>query len=363
MTTKHSDITAAFDKVTKLDKNMNRVMNPTLIVVKNNPRIDYGDIEGLAREIKAYGVIEPLTVAWDNGKFVLVDGHRRMRAIIDHKLKIDAVPVKLEVFENEAERLIHQMIHNEGQEFNEIEKGKVFKTLIANGMTQEQVGTKFNGISRVTVRNALRLLDMSPKVQAAIIAGDIDATRCRNDGFDKLSHADQDRLLSEILEGNEGGEGGEGGEAPARKQGKKAPKSVNVTTVSKAAVLAVYNEALAQNRNSLNSAAIRDGYRAEMAACRKILLGSGWNEKQVDEILSGKAEKEAAEKAAAKQAEKEKREKEAAERKAAKEAADKAKADAKAKIEAAKAELEKAKEAAKAVKPVKEAAKGKAAKK
>jgi len=48
------------------------------IVVVSNPRRDFGDIEGLAADIAARGLVEPLIV---NEKFELVDGHRRLQAL------------------------------------------------------------------------------------------------------------------------------------------------------------------------------------------------------------------------------------------------------------------------------------------
>jgi ParB-like chromosome segregation protein Spo0J len=46
-----------------------------------NVRDDYGDIEGLAKDIAQNGLHFPLKVRLDEDKVVLVDGHRRLRAI------------------------------------------------------------------------------------------------------------------------------------------------------------------------------------------------------------------------------------------------------------------------------------------
>src|ERR1035441_5537476 len=48
------------------------------IVVVSNPRNDYGDIAGLAADINARGLVEPLIV---NEKYELIDGHRRLAAL------------------------------------------------------------------------------------------------------------------------------------------------------------------------------------------------------------------------------------------------------------------------------------------
>jgi ParB/RepB/Spo0J family partition protein len=48
------------------------------IVAVSNPRTDYGDIDGLAADIAARGLVEPLIL---NEKRELVDGHRRLLAL------------------------------------------------------------------------------------------------------------------------------------------------------------------------------------------------------------------------------------------------------------------------------------------
>ena len=45
-------------------------------------RVDYGDIEGLAKDIKQKGLLQPILVRpFDGGKFEVVHGHRRCKAV------------------------------------------------------------------------------------------------------------------------------------------------------------------------------------------------------------------------------------------------------------------------------------------
>src|ERR1035437_3994399 len=60
-------------ELTKID-----IIDTDKIVVVMNPRNDYGDIDGLAADISARGLLEPLLV---NAKHELVDGHRRLAAL------------------------------------------------------------------------------------------------------------------------------------------------------------------------------------------------------------------------------------------------------------------------------------------
>jgi|ERR1017187_2189106 ParB-like chromosome segregation protein Spo0J len=66
-------------ELTKID-----IIDTDKIVVVSNPRNDYGDIEGLAADIAARGLLEPLIV---NEKHELVDGHRRLLALKQNKAR------------------------------------------------------------------------------------------------------------------------------------------------------------------------------------------------------------------------------------------------------------------------------------
>lgn len=66
---------------------------------KKNPRFEYSDIEELMNSIIENGIKNPLKGYQKDGKIVLKDGHRRMRAIklaIEKGKKIERVPVILE---------------------------------------------------------------------------------------------------------------------------------------------------------------------------------------------------------------------------------------------------------------------------
>src|ERR1035437_5243289 len=54
------------------------IIDTDKIVVVMNPRNDYGDIDGLAADISAGGLGEPLQL---NVKHELVDGHRRLATL------------------------------------------------------------------------------------------------------------------------------------------------------------------------------------------------------------------------------------------------------------------------------------------
>src|SRR5688572_938905 len=108
-------VKTAFEKETYL------MVPPTAIVAdeKKNPRIEYGDIEELMNSILENGIRNPLKGYEKDGKIVLKDGYRRMRAIklaLERGKKIERVPVIVEKRPlNEEERTLEYILYNEGK--------------------------------------------------------------------------------------------------------------------------------------------------------------------------------------------------------------------------------------------------------
>ena len=125
-------------------------IDPRSIVVKNdfNSRVDFGDIEELAKQIAKDGVLNPLHVQRikdndGNEKFQLVDGERRYRAIqynMEHGIEMPNVPVLLVNKDMPEQDLIRIQIQcNEGKNFTEYEYGVAYKKLNDLGMTNAQI--------------------------------------------------------------------------------------------------------------------------------------------------------------------------------------------------------------------------------
>lgn len=144
-----------------------------------NERTDYGDIETLKDQIKEHGVIDDLIVRIHEGKLGLVEGYRRMRCvrelIAEKAWKHGGVPVKAEPKDHtEVDRLIRQIVGNEGKPYNILEEGRVFERLLSldipdpktkklRKFTKTEVGRE-TGKSRTHVSNALALASAPPAV-------------------------------------------------------------------------------------------------------------------------------------------------------------------------------------------------------
>lgn len=165
-------------------------IDPRNIVVVNgfNSRVDFGDIDELAAQIKEQGVLNPISVQAfkdENGneKYRLVDGERRYRAVM--KLINDGVEIArikaLIVPKNlgEEELLIQQALRNEGKKFNEYEWGILAQKLKEKcGLTTIEIAKKL-GKNPGVVTYWLQILDMDEETRNLVRDGKLGGSDLR----------------------------------------------------------------------------------------------------------------------------------------------------------------------------------------
>lgn len=163
------------------------------------PRTDFDDEEtrGLADSIRRSGVLQPVLVRRVNGHFQLVAGERRLRAAkIAGLQRIPAV-----IREIDDRRMLElALVENlQRRDLNPMEKARAFQRLLqVSGGTQEDVA-KAVGLSRPTVANFLRLLDLAPEIQECVSRGTISMGHARA-LLGTPNVALQKKLLKRILE-------------------------------------------------------------------------------------------------------------------------------------------------------------------
>ncbi|MDQ4024075.1 MAG: ParB/RepB/Spo0J family partition protein, partial [Actinomycetota bacterium] len=142
----------------------------------NQPRraFEPAGIEELAASIGELGILQPLLVREaPGGTYELIAGERRLRAA--HAAGLEAVPVIVVDTDERGslERAIVENIHR--ADLNPIEEAAAYRQLIADaGLTQEQLGDRL-GKNRVTITNALRLLDLPTGIQKLLVEGRLTA--------------------------------------------------------------------------------------------------------------------------------------------------------------------------------------------
>ncbi len=145
---------------------------------KKNPRTDYGDIEELMLSIVENGIRNPLKGYEKDGKIILKDGHRRMRAVrlaLEKGKKIEKIPVIVESRSlNEEERTLEYIIYNEGKPLTMLEQSEVINRLLNFGWKTTDV-VKRTGKARGYIENLILLSKATLKVREMIRDGKISA--------------------------------------------------------------------------------------------------------------------------------------------------------------------------------------------
>ncbi|MBQ6968194.1 MAG: ParB/RepB/Spo0J family partition protein [Lachnospiraceae bacterium] len=144
------------------------------------PRKDFGEdeINELADSIKTHGVFQPLIVQKKDRGYMIVAGERRWRAA---KIAgLHEVPVIVKEL-TEQEKFEIQLLENlQRQKLNPIEEGQAYRRLISEyGLKQDELGERI-GKNRVTITNAMRLLNLDNRVQQMVIEGKLTQGHARS---------------------------------------------------------------------------------------------------------------------------------------------------------------------------------------
>ena len=138
---------------------------------------DADALDELARSIKQYGVIQPIILSPEGGRFTVIAGERRFRAAkLAGLKKIPAIVRRLDEVERKEIALIENL---QREDLNPIEEATAYKTLMERfDLTQEELASRL-GKGRPTVANSLRLLNLAPSVQEMLINGRLTAGHAR----------------------------------------------------------------------------------------------------------------------------------------------------------------------------------------
>lgn len=125
-------------------------------------------LQQLAESIRQHGVLQPVVVRQAGSRYELVMGERRFRASqLAGRRSIPAVVLDVDP----ADRLELAIVENvQRQDLNPIELALAYQALSRAGHTQEQIGRKVS-MDRSSIANHIRLLDLSPAIQADVEGG------------------------------------------------------------------------------------------------------------------------------------------------------------------------------------------------
>lgn len=132
----------------------------------------------LAASIRQLGLLQPVVVRRRaDESFELVMGERRWRAA--SRAGLATIPAIIMETDDQGslERALVENLHR--QDLNAIEEAAAYKQLLEDaGLTHEQLAERV-GLSRPSVTNALRLLDLPDGIQSMVIRGRLSAGHAR----------------------------------------------------------------------------------------------------------------------------------------------------------------------------------------
>ncbi len=135
------------------------------------PRKDFSEdkIAELAKSIEENGLIQPIVVYNENGKYYLLVGERRWRSAQRLKWKKISAIIK-DVTSREV--MIGALVENiQRENLNAIEIADAIRQMTeSHDLTQEEIGGKLS-MSRASVANYLRLLKLPSEIKKSIIDG------------------------------------------------------------------------------------------------------------------------------------------------------------------------------------------------
>lgn len=125
----------------------------------------------LADSIRERGLVQPLVVRKVNGKFELIAGERRLRAV--RKLGLSEVKVvMMEATDREVAELA--LIENlQREDLTPLEEAEQYKLLQTRFGMKQEVIAQHVGKSRAVVANMVRLLELAPVARELLEKGEI----------------------------------------------------------------------------------------------------------------------------------------------------------------------------------------------
>jgi ParB family transcriptional regulator, chromosome partitioning protein len=158
-------------------------MDIPIASIRPNPQqprdhFDEEALESLSASIKELGVLQPVLVrAVDDETFELIAGERRWRAA--RRAGLSSIPAVVRKTDDK-ESLEQALVENlQRQDLNPLEEAAALQQLLDDFQLTHDVVAVRVGKSRAAVTNALRLLNLSPNLQAMVRDSRLSASHAR----------------------------------------------------------------------------------------------------------------------------------------------------------------------------------------
>lgn len=218
------DLAAGVSDLFKIDPRIIKVTPGFNVRHENDDLAEH--VASLKQSIEALGVKTPLKVRLVNDEIFVVDGHCRLKAIMEligDGVEIETVPCVPEgKYSTDAERDLELLTSNSGKPLTPLEKADVFKRLLSHGWDRSQIARKA-GLGEKQVSNMLDLSVAPTEVREMISSGAVSATTAMRtiqaEGADQAAET----LKEAVKEAKENG------------KSKVTPKAIKAVTATKKA--------------------------------------------------------------------------------------------------------------------------------
>lgn len=160
------DITAAEDKK---GSELKELKLTDIIRDEDQPRREFNKeaIEALAASIKEHGVLQPIVVTKEDGKYKIVAGERRWRA--SKIARLDKIPAIIRTLDSQN-RLELSIIENaQREDLNAIELATAYAKLKTQfNLSSKDIAAKV-GKSEASIQNTMRLLNLPDDIKKIMV--------------------------------------------------------------------------------------------------------------------------------------------------------------------------------------------------
>lgn len=157
------------------------------------------ELEDLAATIKEYGLIHPISVYEENGKYIIKTGSRRYKACVLCDIpEIDCIIS--DKFDNEIDRIVIQAIENEHREdMSPREREKYVKRLKDLGLSQREIAKKLNK-NETWISKQLTAINFVEENSDILNGLDEEITTRQAYELSKLSKTELDKVVTKAKE-------------------------------------------------------------------------------------------------------------------------------------------------------------------
>lgn len=144
------------------------------------PRLSFDEkaLKELASSIKEHGIIQPIVVRRLGDKYEIIAGERRYKAAT--MAGLNEVPVIISNLDDKQSSLVAVAENVQRKNLSSIEEAMAYKKILQKEkITQDELAQRL-GISQSAVANKLRLLNLSIKVQNALLSEKISERHARS---------------------------------------------------------------------------------------------------------------------------------------------------------------------------------------